>query len=133
MGIAKPSITERGQSEEEAEGARRARAARTVVAAQTAQTILTTDLTGSTGYVALRVRNLADAERSGDHSAIRAAAVELAAASGSYAAQIDLRGPTSSLNGAAVEAARLINRAGGLVEPQRGKVNVTLTSTPRRI
>lgn len=74
-------------------GTKEARAVRASVAEQVTEMITSMDLTGSKGYVVRRLKELAAAEKSGDPMALNAAVMELAAASGAWAAQIQLTEP----------------------------------------
>lgn len=75
-------------------GTDEARAVRASVAGQLNQMIREMDITGSKGYVIRRLRDLNAADESGDPMALNAAVMELAAAAGAWAAQIQLTEPT---------------------------------------
>ena len=70
-----------------------ARGVRDSVADQLAQMIREMDMTGSRGYLGRRLRELVAAEKSGDPMALNAAVMEVAAAAGAWAADIQLREP----------------------------------------
>jgi len=91
--------TDRGQPQEWVTGQSAARQARAHVASQLTEHVIAGDLTGSRSLTARRVRNLAEAERSGDQMVIRASLMDLAAAAAAYACQIDLATPTLGGNG----------------------------------
>lgn len=68
-----------------------ARGARAVVAAQLADLLVGEDITGGRELLALRVKEFAVAERTGDPMLIRGAVMALAVAGGAYAVRLDLR------------------------------------------
>lgn len=67
-----------------------ARDARANVGQQLTDLLVEADITGSLAMIAKRVRELAQAEASGDMTVMRAASMELAVAAGVYAAGMDL-------------------------------------------
>lgn len=71
----------------------RAREARSVVAGQMADLLTGMDITGGRELVTSRIRQLREAELSGDASVVRAAVMECAVAFGAWAVRIDLRQP----------------------------------------
>lgn len=75
-------------------GTKEARAVRESVAEQLTEMITSMDLTGSKGYLVRRLKELAAAEKSGDPMALNAAVMELGAAAGAWATQIQLTEPT---------------------------------------
>lgn len=70
-----------------------ARAVRASVADQLAAMINEMDMTGSRGYLVRRLRELNAASDSGDPLALNAAVMEVAAAAGAWAADIQLTEP----------------------------------------
>lgn len=93
MGYVSRSKPGRSDPEEWREGMRRAQAARKVVAKQVSDIIVTGELTGSRGYLAMRVREVAEAAEVDDPMLLRGSLVELAAAGGVWAAAVDLSAP----------------------------------------
>lgn len=74
-------------------GTKEARAVRENVAEQLTAMIKDMDMTGSKGYLLRRLRELQAADASGDPMALNAAVMELGAAAGAWAAQIQLTEP----------------------------------------
>lgn len=74
-------------------GTEEARAVRINVAEQLTQMITEMDLTGSKGYLLRRLNELIAADKSEDPIALNAAVMELGAACGAWATQIQLTEP----------------------------------------
>lgn len=85
--------TGRGDPEEWQVGAKVARFARRRTAERVGEMIVETDLTGSKDYLLLRLRRLAEAERSEDPLVVHDALMELAAAAAASAVGLQLRTP----------------------------------------
>ena len=92
MGISRSNLGTR-YAAASIEGTRQARELRQNVADQLHEVIVETELTGSTDYVARRLREVADAERSGDDVTRRAAYLELSAAAAAMCVQIEMESP----------------------------------------
>jgi hypothetical protein len=80
----------RDEPQEWKERSEDARKARLNVGQQFTDLLVEADITGSSQLIAKRVREMVEAEGSGDRTMMRAAAMELAVAAGVYAAGIDL-------------------------------------------
>lgn len=91
------SATTRKASEpvEWVRGQEAARAARAAVAEQLTALLVGRGMTGDRAVLALRVRQLAEAEREGDPAVVRAAVMEVSAAAAAWCVSLDLgqRGP----------------------------------------
>lgn len=83
----KPSPAEPAEWQE---GTDAARAARAIVAQQFGDLLLERDMTGGRQHFALRLRELGEAERTGDILVIRAAVMEVCVSAGGWAAALDL-------------------------------------------
>lgn len=79
-----------------------AREARANVAGQVAELLTGMDITGGREHVTSRIRQLSEAERSGDATVVRAAVMECAVAFGAWAVRIDLKQPSDVPRGVAV-------------------------------
>jgi hypothetical protein len=73
------------------EGQAKARAAREIVAAQIVEDLVGRDMTGDREVFLRRLRDLAEAESSGDVNMVRAAVMELTLAGAAWAVALDLR------------------------------------------
>lgn len=80
----------RDEPQEWKDRSQEAREARLNVGQQFTDLLVEADMTGSTQLIAKRVRELVQAEKSGDEDVTRAASMELAVAAGLYAAGMDL-------------------------------------------
>lgn len=79
------------EPQEWTEGQARARAARARVAGQLAALVLERDATGSRDAFALRLTQLAAAQRDGDAEAVRAAVMEVSISAAQWVVSLDLR------------------------------------------
>lgn len=85
--MAKQPTTE---AEEFRTGEARARAARAEVGEQVRSLLLERAITGDRGLLAMRLQQLAQAERDGDREALRAAVMEITLAGAAWCVAIDL-------------------------------------------
>lgn len=82
-----------------------AREARSNVAGQLAELLTGMDITGGREHVTSRIRQLSDAEKSGDATVVRAAVMECSVAFAAWAVRIDLRQPSDVPRQAAARGA----------------------------